>query len=207
MLTVSAVGQGTDLQLTLQRDAGQGLTLSITSGPPAQGHTFIEFSTNTVWVPAYFSSSNSTDAFVYSVTNTGVARLFRATRHDSVAELVKASWQRLGVTNYRFHYTRQCFCVPTFMVSATVTVMADEVVKVEDARDALGNEVAEPSLEIAPTIIELLDAWIDFEPDGGYMRELRFDSNGFPTLIALDRAPNAADDEVLYTIDSFTPLP
>lgn len=195
-----------DLRLTIQQDDRQTVTLSCLDVGVLKGDTFIEFSTNRLWFPAYFTSSNSTDALVYTLTNTGGIRLFRATRGQTIANQVKASWQRLGVTNYVFHYSQQCFCSPTFMVSATVTVMSDEVVKVENARDSQGNPIANPSLSIPRTINELFDAWISSEPDGGYAQQLEFETNGFPKVIYIDPIPLAADEELIYTIDSFTPL-
>jgi hypothetical protein len=207
IIFLSAGVEAQDLRLTIQQEGDQTFTLSCLDVGVLNGHTFIEFSTNRLWFPAFFTSSNSTDALVYPITNTGRIRLFRATQGQTIANQVKASWQRLGVTNYVFHYSQQCFCSPTFMVSATVTVMSDEVVKVENARDGQGNPIANPSLSISPTINELFDAWISSEPDGGYAQGLEFDTNGFPKIIFIDPVPRLADEELIFTIDSFTPLP
>ena len=108
------------------------------------------------------------------------------------------------MTNYVFHYFESCLCR---IVSATVTVMSNTVVKIEDARDREGNLVANPSLSFARTISGLLDAWIEWEPTGGYARRLEFDPNGFPRIIDIDLARNIADEELIFAIDSFTPLP
>jgi hypothetical protein len=59
----------------------------------------------------------------------------------------------------------------------------------------------------APTILGLFDLWIEREPDGAYAQPLEFDERGFPTVINLDLDPDVADEEVIVTIDSFTPLP
>ena len=196
--------EGQELRLEIERDADETITLSVLDAGVLEGHTFIEFSTNGVWFPAYFTSSNSTDALVYTHTNTGGIRLFKATRGQTIATQVKASWERLGVTNYVFHYTELCICAVT---TATVTVMSDEVVKVENATDSQGNPVANPPLSIGATITELFDAWISSEPDGGYARRLEFDTRGFPKIIDIDPSPPSADEELIFTIDSFTPLP
>jgi hypothetical protein len=193
-------------RLALERAVDQTLSLTLDAGA-LNGHTFIEFSTNNAWFPAYFTSSNSTAALAYTVTNVGMIRLFRATQAQTIADQVKASWLRLGVTNYVFHYSQQCFCAPNLMVSGTVTVISNEVVKVEHAMDAQGNPVENPSLDRPRTITDLFDAWISAEPAGGYAQQLEFDQNGFPTVFYLDLTPNAADEELIYTIDSLLPLP
>jgi hypothetical protein len=117
------------LRLGIQRHADGRVTVSAVEGGGATGHTFVEFATNGVWVPAYFVSSNSVQARAFTLTNSGGMRLFRATQGAAMARRVKESWQRLGVTNYVFHYTQWCLCGPNFMASATVTVMGNEVVK------------------------------------------------------------------------------
>jgi hypothetical protein len=42
---------------------------------------------------------------------------------------------------------------------------------------------------------------------GGYARELAFDTNGFPPAIDIDLDPRAADEEEIFRIYSFKPLP
>jgi hypothetical protein len=196
--------EGQELRLGIQRNADNTVTVTVLDTGGLKGHTFIEASTNDVWFPAYFSSSNSTEAVAYRVTNTGAMRLFRGARGESMARQVKASWERLGVTNYVFRYEQECICP---MVAATVTVRSNEVVKVEDARDVFGNPMANPSLEGVRTIDELFDAWILAEPDGGQARELEFDTNGFPKVIYIDSEPLVIDEELIFRIGSFTPLP
>lgn len=194
-----------ELELEIQRGANGTFTLSRNDG--LGEHTFIEFSTNGVWVPAYYASSNSFSGRFYTITNTGGTRLFRALQGESIASQVQASWERLGVTNYVFHFSRLCLCRPGFMVSGTVTVMSNAVVKVENPKDGFGDTIENPPLENAPTINQIFDSWVFAEPDGAYARQLEFDANGFPRVINIDIAPRHADDELLYTIESFTPLP
>jgi hypothetical protein len=197
--------QAQELQLTFENEDTQKFTLSIVNPVASNGHTFIEFSMNGVWSPAYFASSNSPSSLIYTVTNTGGIRLFRAVQDPTIANQVKASWERLGVTNYVFRYSRECICGS--MVSGTVTVIADEVVKVEDARNVFGEPIADPPLSHATTINRILEAWLSSEPSGGHARELVFDINGFPQSINIDLDPRLADEELIYRIHSFTPLP
>ncbi len=204
---VSGGLQAQELQLGIQPTTNGTFALyRINFGEP-KGHTFIEFSTNGVsWFPAYYVNSNSFEGGSYSITNIGSARLFRAMQGEAVARDVAASWQRLGVTNYVFRYSELCLCALGFMTRGSVTVMSNQVVKVEDASDRSGAPVPNPSLERAPTIDELLDAWVASETNGGHAWRLEFDDRGFPTVINIDIAPPLADDELLYTIESFMPL-
>jgi hypothetical protein len=110
----------------------------------------------------------------------------------------------LGVTNYVFQYSRVCVCGS--MVSGTVTVMGDEVVKVEDARNFFGEPIPNPALSDATTINRIFDAWVRSEPQGGYASGLLFDMNGFPLEIDIDIDPRAADEEETYRIYSIRPL-
>jgi hypothetical protein len=197
--------QAQELRLALERDDNQIFRLSVVTAVASNLHTFVEFSTNGVWYPAYFTSSNSTGPFVYTVTNAGRFKLFRAVQEPTIAHQVKASWERLGVTNYVFQYTKVCVCGS--MVSGTITVMGDEVVKVEDARNFFGEPITNPQLSDATTIKRIFDAWILSEPGGGYARELVFDINGFPQTVDIDIDPRTADEEETYRIYSFTPLP
>jgi hypothetical protein len=199
--------QAQELELAIQRNADQTFTLSVLNAHLLREHTFIEFSTNGVWFPAYFASSNSIQRMVYNMAEPRAVRIFRAVHSQTMASQVKASWERLGATNYVFHYSQLCLCGPNFPVSATVTVASNEVVKVENAKNREGNPIAELSLSILPTINKIFDAWIAAEPNGGYAPQLEFDKNGFPKAINIDIAPQNADDELIYTIDSFAPLP
>src|SRR5688500_17267214 len=96
-----------DLRLNIQRQANPSLLLSV-DPVERRGHTFIEFSTNRLWFPAFFTASNSTEGLAYNMTNLRGARIYRARQGPVIAQTVKESWQRLGVTNYVFDYTRQC---------------------------------------------------------------------------------------------------
>ena len=171
---------------------------------------------NYLWDDAKAASLDPVGRLVYRsnllgsdqrITNTGGARLFRALQGVALARMVTASWDRLGVTNYVFHYSQICLCGPKYTVSATVRVMANQVVKVENARDAQGNAVENPSLALAPTISQLFDRWILDEPEGAQALRLEFDRHGFPTYIGIDPNPGVADEELNYVIESFTPLP
>src|SRR6185369_12284728 len=92
------------LWLGIERQPDQTFRLTVFDDAPVKIHTFIEFSTNGVWYPAYFTSSNSNNALVYTAANAGGVRLFKAARGVTIANEVKASWDRLGVTNYVFDY-------------------------------------------------------------------------------------------------------
>lgn len=129
-------------------------------------------------------------------------RLFRAVQGTALANQVKASWERLGVTNYVFDYTEMCLCSG---IRATLTVVSNQVVKVENARNAQGDPVPNP-LVYRFTINDLFDTWVSSEPSGGYAQELEFDLNGFAKLIFIDPDPHAADEELIYEIHSLTPL-
>ena len=198
-----ARAEAPQLQLAIEPQANQAFTLSVRNASP-KAHTFIEFSTNGIWYPAYFTACNINNALLYSAPNTGGIRLFRALQASTIAEQVKASWQRLGVTNYMFQFSKVCICAE--IVSATVTVMANAVVKVEDARNVLGEPIANPLLSDAPTINSVFDKWIFSESGGGYARELVFDTNGFPRTFDIDVEPRSVDEEQTYHIFSIIPL-
>src|SRR5687768_2679732 len=92
------------LSLVLQRQNNQTFTLLVIDRFQTNGHTFVEFSTNGVWYPAFFINSEVPGTPSFTVTNTGAVKMFRATQAPAIANRVKASWQRLGVTNYVFRY-------------------------------------------------------------------------------------------------------
>lgn len=54
---------------------------------------------------------------------------------------------------------------------------------------------------------DLFDVWVSSEASGGVAQELVFDGNGFSTYINLDPDLRAADEEIIYLINNFTPLP
>lgn len=132
-----------DLRLAIERQADQTFTLSVLNPASPKQHTFVEFSTNGVWYPAYFTGSNSPNALLYTATNAGGNRLFRAAQEPIMANEVKASWDWLGVTNYVFDFKEECFCAG---ITGTVTVMSNEVVKVENARNPQGEPVPNPAV-------------------------------------------------------------
>ena len=129
------------LRTAIESQADQTFRLTVLNPAAPNQHTFIEFSTNGIWYPAYFTSSNSNNALVYSATNAGGMRLFRAVQGTALANQVKASWERLGVTNYVFDYTEMCLCSG---IRATLTVVSNQVVKVENARNAQGDRFRIP---------------------------------------------------------------
>ena len=104
-------------------------------------------------------------------------------------------------SDYTMDVRVSCFCPSgTFHV----TVEDGERVDVE-VLDAPGQAIGDVTPELAPTMVEILDRLRETVDGGGEVRQLVVADDGHPEVVDLDPIPNAIDDEIGWTITSFTP--
>ena len=103
--------------------------------------------------------------------------------------------------DYTMDVQVSCFCPSgTFRV----TVEDGERVDVE-VLDAPGQAIGDVPLDLAPTMVEILDRLRETVDGEGEVRQLVVADDGHPEVVDLDPIPNAVDDEIGWTITSFTP--
>jgi hypothetical protein len=114
-------------------------------------------------------------------------------------------WKSQEIHDYRFVYTVSCFCGFTGPNPAVITVIDDEVVKVEYlAPSQNGGTVSTNGYPTIDGIFALLAAARARNPD---KIDVDYDSQyGFPRSIEIDYVKNAADDEIEYKVENFTIL-
>lgn len=116
-----------------------------------------------------------------------------------------ALWNALGIRNYDFVYQIGCFCPLSGPNPAKVSVRGGVIVKI--APDSASFVGILPPASTYPTIDSLfviLEAAQKTSPNGV---KVQFDPTyHYPTKISIDPIKNAIDDEVTYTVKSFTPV-
>jgi len=126
---------------------------------------------------------------------------------DSIIESQsqQALWEALDIQDYQFVYSVSCFCGFTGPNPAKLTVRNGVVVKVEPA----GNAILPPTTAAAatyPTIDSLFAIIERARLAKPATMEIQYDATyHFPTIIGLDPVKNAADDEITYRVESFSP--
>lgn len=114
--------------------------------------------------------------------------------------LSRQLWERQGIDDYRFVYTRVCFCPDHGPV--LVTVRDDRVVEVRDA--ATGNPVPSTFTLRAPTVDELFD-WIgEAEARGDYLAVEYHPRMGYPTSAEIGTLANDAGSR--HLVGDLVPL-
>lgn len=117
-----------------------------------------------------------------------------------------ALWNALEIRNYDFVYQVGCFCAFNGPNPAKLSVRGGVMVKVQ-TEDGSAFPGTVPSLSSYPTIDSLfviLESAQKNTPNGV---TVRFDPTyHYPTSISIDPIKNAVDDEITYTIKSFTPV-
>jgi len=115
------------------------------------------------------------------------------------------AWADLNIRDYEFVYFVACFCGFTGPNPAKLTVRNDVVVKVEPT----GNAILPPTTPAAgtyPTVDSLFAIAERARLAKPSKLKIEYDETyHFPKLIAVDPVEGTADDEVSYSVQSFTP--
>ena len=114
-------------------------------------------------------------------------------------------WNALEIKNYDFVYQVSCFCAFTGPNPAKVSVRGGVVVKIAaDSASFLGTLPPASTYPTIDSLFMILEAAQKRTPSGV---TVEFDRTyHYPTKIAIDPIKNAIDDEIAYTIRSFTPV-
>jgi hypothetical protein len=113
-------------------------------------------------------------------------------------------WDELKLSHYDFELSRVCFCLPRSEV-LKVTVAAGKIVELQDA--ATGAAVAQDEAPWARTIDGFFDLIEEAERKGAKVTVTWDETLGYPTDIAIDWVPRAADDEVRFHLELNPLLP
>jgi hypothetical protein len=120
------------------------------------------------------------------------------------SQLERELWQDLGIRSYQFEYMVSCFCGFTEPNPALITVQNGAVVKVEPAD---GGPAVTGSLEDWPTIDDLFSIISHASEGDPDVLDVEYDETyHYPTIIHIDPIERAADDEITYRVQRFTPL-
>ncbi len=140
-----------------------------------------------------------------AVLLTGCAALVGQASGDSNADQEK--WQDANISHYRYELGISCFCMFSADMPLVIEVKDGQVVSMEYKS---GKEIDPAFLEdfqrydtIDKVFAELKKAQSEAE-----RVEVTYDEKyGFPTQITIDRAVQAADDELYLSISNFEVLP
>ena len=111
----------------------------------------------------------------------------------------KARWERANLDSYEMTVQRLCFCGSVDPVRVTVSggAIVSRVNVVTDEPIPANNATLFPDVPGLFAIVREARASAD------HLR-VEFDATyGFPTLISIDWETNTADDEVVYSVESF----
>ncbi|MEP6507202.1 MAG: DUF6174 domain-containing protein [Gemmatimonadales bacterium] len=126
---------------------------------------------------------------------------------DSIAgtQSDHALWNALEIRNYDFVYEVGCFCAFDRPNPARVTVRGGIVVKIApDSGIFVGKLPPASQYPTIDSLFAILETAEKNSPDGV---TVEFDPTyHYPTRISIDLIKNAIDDEVTYTVKSFTPV-
>jgi hypothetical protein len=126
---------------------------------------------------------------------------------NSELSRAQSRWQAANIKNYTYQLHVGCFCAFTQRMPLTIEVK-DGQVQSMSYQD--GSPVsAEDRLTFAP--YQTIDALFDFTSAAiGTADEVKaeYDATyGYPAHVQIDRAKNAADDEMTLEVSSFQQLP
>lgn len=117
-----------------------------------------------------------------------------------------ALWNALEIKNYDFVYQVSCFCGNLGPNPARLSVRGGAVVKVQTEDGSVFSGMVPPPSSY-PTIDSLFVILENAEKKFPNRLTVRFDPTyHYPTMISIDPIKNAVDDEIAYTIKSFTPV-
>ena len=133
--------------------------------------------------------------------------LIAVTGCDSPVESQREAekWAELNIRNYEFVYFVGCFCGFNGPNPAKLTVRDGVVVKVEP----IGNSPLPPTTPAAatyPTVDSLFARLERTKSSNPAKLKVEYDDTyHFPALISIDYSERTADDEFVYTAQSFAP--
>ena len=117
-----------------------------------------------------------------------------------------ALWNALEIKNYDFVYQVACFCAFQGPNPAKLSVRGGTIVKVSNA-DGSTFVGTLPSLSSYPTVDSLFVILENAQKNTPNAVTVQFDPTyHYPVSIAIDPSKNIADDEITYSIKSFTPV-
>ncbi|HEX5827319.1 MAG TPA: DUF6174 domain-containing protein, partial [Candidatus Limnocylindrales bacterium] len=111
----------------------------------------------------------------------------------------RAAWEARGIDDYTWEVVFGCECL---LNGSTVVRVADGV-PVEAANN--GAPIAIADIEGFPLTVEAVFDEARATLEGGGSVSASWDATGLPREMALDRVPEAVDDELGITVRSFTP--
>lgn len=121
----------------------------------------------------------------------------------------KALWQKQGIENYSFTYSKYCFC-PGLQKPATIVVKADTIHAVidpetnEPIRDPQTQELMRVKFPNSfQTINELFEVIGNAREKADKLNVEYNQKVGYPKSVEIDYIEEAVDDEVSYVLDDF----
>jgi len=113
-------------------------------------------------------------------------------------------WRRQAIHDYRFVYTKLCFCGFDGPNPAFITVHNDVVTKVENPISSVSGGVSTAGY---PTIDGIFAIIAKARSQGADDLDVKYDNTyAFPKSIKIDYDRHGVDDEVEYKIENFTVL-
>jgi hypothetical protein len=200
-----ALAQQTDANFNLTLPAAHSFAgwLSVSNAPGA--NFLVEVSCDLRgWAELINVDTTKPDVVVEDhASGSGPVRFYRARVPGLSVEDQQAAWTAAGLRQYRFHFTRSCFCRPGIL-SGTVTVRDGVVVSVTDASDGqLGQPIASADIAQFKSIEQLFEVIRDAKANRADVIAVNYDPNlKFPARVALDYILFAADDEISYEASS-----
>lgn len=133
----------------------------------------------------------------------GCARSQPAAPPPEAIAAARAAWQAQDMSDYRFDFERQCFCVHEAVEPVTIEVRDGAIAQVVSRRT--GEEM--PISETVPwyTIDELLEMVAQAEAEGTQPVSVQYHRLGYPLRIEIGSL--AADAGVIYKVDAVERLP
>jgi hypothetical protein len=116
---------------------------------------------------------------------------------------VQESWKKLGITEYKFNFKWECYCVEEYTSLVEVHVAENEIksVKYVDPTDEMNYQV---DLEKYHTIDELFDYIMENIKSMPYSLEVEYDDKlTMPTKFMVNPTLEIADDETGFSITRF----
>jgi hypothetical protein len=140
-----------------------------------------------------------------AVLLTGCASLVGQASSEENSDLQK--WQDANISHYRYELAISCFCIFAQDMPLVIEVKDGQVVSMEYKS---GKEIDPAFLEQFQLYDTIDKVFAELEKAQGEAErvEVTYDEKyGFPTQVTIDRAVQAADDELYLTISNFEVLP
>lgn len=189
------------------------VTLEQKAGPPNPTITvraggFLNFSilssTNfTKWLPRIdvFGKHISLDVADHTVdAENSATRYYKAADLQNEPSNMLTKWKALGISRYRFDFTRVCGCTPA-VLTATVTVENGQVLTVDNVQPYM------TTMSDFKTVDEIYDIFIS-QLNTADLLTIHYDTTRFfPEWLEINPDYATQGDELLYRIDNFLALP